>query len=604
MLKEACNIKHDHLLINGDFNLKQIDWENHMVRGLQNSYQNLVFDCINDLFLTEVIKEPTRLRGTDTPSNLDWVLTDNVDCILDKVIGQPLGLSDHSLIEVTYQCITANETDGSENYSFFNGNYSSMREDFNNIDWQYELENKDTQQTWDIIHNKLTGLIERHVPMKKYTHSKNPPWYGRDVGTLSNKKRKYWHKYRKNPSPNTWQDYTKARNELSHKIERLKEDYENKIAIESKQNPKKFWKYVNSKTKSKGKISVLINKNKHEVCDDFEKAEILNNHFASVFTKENLDNIPDFSPDISDPMIMETIDINETDIKDLLKELDPGKSSGPDGLNGRILKELIDGITPIIKILFTRSLSEGKLPYQWKEAHVIALFKKGSKKSANNYRPVSLTSICCKLLEKIIRNKVVDNLEKQGFLHKDQHGFRYGLSCCTQLLVIMETWTRWFDLGLPWDAVYTDFSKAFDSVPHERLLKKVEAYGIRGSLLQWIKNFLSNRKQRVSLGGKLSNWQDVTSGIPQGSVLGPLLFTIFINDMPEAVDSYMKLFADDAKIFKAIESIDDINAIQNDINNLLSWSNTWQLPLNLEKCKGIHFGKKILIITTLLETGH
>ena len=156
----------------------------------------------------------------------------------------------------------------------------------------------------------------------------------------------------------------------------------------------------------------------------------------------------------------------------------------------------------------------------------------------------------------------------------------------------MEIWTRWFDLGLPWDVIYTDFSKAFDSIPHERLLKKVEAYGIQGNVLKWIRSFLSNRKQRVCLGGKYSNWQDVTSGIPQGSVLGPILFTIFINDMPDAVKSCMKLFADDAKIFNAIENIHDINLIQEDIHKLLQWSTKWQLPLNLSKCKCIHYGKR------------
>ena len=185
-------------------------------------------------------------------------------------------------------------------------------------------------------------------------------------------------------------------------------------------------------------------------------------------------------------------------------------------------------------------------------------------------------------------------MEDNNLIHKDQHGFRGGRSCCTQLLEVMETWTEWFDQGLPWNTIYTDFSKAFDSVPHERLLKKLKGYGIKGNLLNWIKDFLSNRRQRVSLGGKLSQWKPVTSGIPQGSVLGPILFTIFINDMPEIVSSMMKLFADDAKIFRAIASADDINILQEDINKLLKWSVDWQLPLNVSKCKCMHYGNKNL----------
>ena len=156
---------------------------------------------------------------------------------------------------------------------------------------------------------------------------------------------------------------------------------------------------------------------------------------------------------------------------------------------------------------------------------------------------------------------------------------------------VMEMWTRLFYMGLPCAEIYTDFSKAFDSVPHERLLVKLEAYGIRGNVLDWIRNFLSERKQRVVLGSKMSNWKQVGSGVPQGSILGPILFTIFINDMPDVVEAIMKLFADDSKTYKAIETFHDITLIQEDINKLLKWSILWQLPLNLCKCKCIHYGK-------------
>ena len=146
-------------------------------------------------------------------------------------------------------------------------------------------------------------------------------------------------------------------------------------------------------------------------------------------------------------------------------------------------------------------------------------------------------------------------------------------------------------MGLAWDTVYTDFSKAFDSVSYQRLLKKLYAYGIRGNLYKWIENFLSNRRQRVSVGSEKSHWQTVSSGIPQGSVLGPVLFIVFINDMPNTVKSLIKLFADDAKIYKAIESVHDISIIQDDIDKLYQWSLDWQLPLNIGKCKVIHFGR-------------
>ena len=223
--------------------------------------------------------------------------------------------------------------------------------------------------------------------------------------------------------------------------------------------------------------------------------------------------------------------------------------------------------------------------------HVKPLFKKGSKKKVGNYRPVSLTSICCKLLEKIIRDDIVKYLEENGFLVDNQHGFRGGRSCLTQLLEIMEIWTGWLDRGLAWDTIYLDFSKAFDSVPHERLLLKIKQMGIKGQLLKWISNFLHNRYQRVVVGEEKSDWSHVKSGIPQGSVLGPILFIIFINDLPDCVKSLLKIFADDTKIFKIISSIQDKDELQRDLNHLAIWSKKWQLPFNAPKSKGIHYGK-------------
>ena len=601
LLNEISTIPHDHILINGDFNMKQIDWTTRTVRGLPEeiriarnlpvTFKQKLFDTINDLFLSETVKQATRYRGTDKPSNLDWVLTENPDCMSNMNIDAPLGASDHSLIAYNYYCISKkDEADEINNYSFNSGNYEAMREELAETDWKF-LDALDTQQSWNAIHSRLTGLIERHVPKKKYTTSKHPPWYGREIGNLSKDKKKAWKKNSKDPTPQNWSNYTHFRNKLAHSIERKKEEHENKLAADIKVNPKNFWKYVSSKTKSKGKIVELSDPQGTTTTDDLEKAEILNNHFASMFTNEDTTNIPDFKIE-NENLLMEEITISVEKLTNHLSGLNAGKASGPDGINGRILKENAHLLAPIFKQLFDKSLQEHTLPYQWKEANVVALFKKGKKKSPNNYRPVSLTAIVCKSMEKMIKDEMMKFLEENGLIHKDQHAFRGGRSCCTQLLEVMEVWTKWFDLGLPWDAIYTDFSKAFDSVPHERLLKKVEAYGIKGNLLGWIKDFLSERKQRVVVGGQMSSWKPVTSGIPQGSVLGPLLFSIFINDMPDLVNSMMKLFADDAKIFKAIESIEDIEMIQEDINKLLQWSLDWQLPLNISKCKCMHYGKK------------
>ncbi|MEW8547072.1 MAG: reverse transcriptase family protein [Candidatus Thiodiazotropha sp.] len=171
-----------------------------------------------------------------------------------------------------------------------------------------------------------------------------------------------------------------------------------------------------------------------------------------------------------------------------------------------------------------------------------------------------------------------------------QHGFVAGKSCCTQLLEVMEDLTEALDNGKDVDMVYLDFCKAFDKVPHRRLLTKVWGYGIRGKVYIWIKEFLSNRVQKVMVNGKGSDTAKVTSGIPQGSVLGPILFLIFINDLPEVIQASIKLFADDAKIYQIVSSEEDINQFQENINRAVNWSKTWQMFYNTAKCKHLHVG--------------
>ena len=191
------------------------------------------------------------------------------------------------------------------------------------------------------------------------------------------------------------------------------------------------------------------------------------------------------------------------------------------------------------------------IPEKWKWAHITPVFKKGSKHEKENYRPISLTSIICLLLERIIKNEIVKHLDANDLFSNDQYGFRAKRSCVTQLLEALEEWTSLLDGGNSIDVIYFDFAKAFDSVPHQRLLFTLNSYGISGKVLQWIANFLRDRKQRVVLNGYKSSWTNVLSGVPQGSVLGPLLFLIYINDLPDCIESSsVRIFADDLKLYQ------------------------------------------------------
>ena len=271
-----------------------------------------------------------------------------------------------------------------------------------------------------------------------------------------------------------------------------------------------------------------------------------------------------------------------------LKNLNPNKAHGPDAIPSRVLKELHKELSLPLSTLFNKSITEGVIPKDWKEANVTAIFKKGSRSDPSNYRPVSLTCVTCKVLESLIRDVIVEYMSGYKLYLDCQHGFRQKRSCITQLLEVMEDLTNMIENRNTIDIIYLDFRKAFDTVPHERLLLKLKSYGISGNLLIWIKQFLNDRTQKVKVGKEFSKEKNVISGIPQGSVLGPVLFTIFINDLPEVINSTCKIFADDTKLYDSSLQSD---SIQVDLIHIQEWSHTWQLYFNTEKCKVLHMGK-------------
>ena len=232
-----------------------------------------------------------------------------------------------------------------------------------------------------------------------------------------------------------------------------------------------------------------------------------------------------------------------------------------------------------------------QLPREWKNVNIIHIFKKGSRCKSENYRPVSLTSVICKLLESLLRDHVVDFLTRHSLINQTQHVFLKGRSCLTNLLDFMEHISKWADDGSPVDVIYLDFQKAFDKVPHQQLLIKFKSHGMGESVVNWVRNWLSGSKQRVVVEGEESSWRPVISGVPQGSVLGPILFLIYINDLENEIGSNILKFADDTKMFRRVESQEDRHKLQVDLNKLVKWAEKWQMLFNNDKCKCLHIGQ-------------
>jgi len=242
-------------------------------------------------------------------------------------------------------------------------------------------------------------------------------------------------------------------------------------------------------------------------------------------------------------------------------------------------------------------MKEKVLPAEWKSTNISPVFKKGSRLEAGNYRPINLASVPAKIMESMIKDHILDHLRTNNCLLRSQHGFLPGRSCTSNLVEYLNMVTKTIDNGYSFDAVLVDFKRAFDKVPFDGMLVKARAHGITGDLLAWLENWTMNRKQRVVLNGMESEWLDVTSSVVQGSVLGPILFLMYINDLDVAILSadneiFISKFADDTKLGRKIASVSDCLILQRGIDKLSQWCLDWGMSLHPDKCVVLHFGRK------------
>ena len=432
-------------------------------------------------------------------------------------------------------------------------------------------------------------LMEKYIPQKLVRGTKTKkPWIDKHMKSLYRKRNKLFKKQKSSHRPKDISNYKQMRARVQ-KAERQAywRHIENLIEIgdpEKDQNPgkqKRFWSYIKSLRKDNCGVAPLKENGKMHA-DPKDKANILNRQYESTFTREDTSHIPQPRGEPCSPM--PDIIVTEEGVAKLLRRINPNKACGPDMIPARILKEFADEISSSLTAIFQKSLDSGIVPDDWRSANVSAIFKKGDRFKASNYRPVSLTSLCCKVQEHIITSNILKHLEEHDILTDCQHGFRARRSCETQLVTLVHELAEATDRGRQTDMIILDFSKAFDRVPHLRLLAKIHHYGIRGPSYNWIRSFLKDRNQQVVVDGATSDKAQVVSGVPQGTVLGPLLFLMFINDLPDTVTSNTRLFADDCIIYRTVKSIQDCLQLQEDLRELATWEETWGMLFHPDKC--------------------
>lgn len=347
----------------------------------------------------------------------------------------------------------------------------------------------------------------------------------------------------------------------------------------------KFFRYANRKFSSKSTIGPLFNSDGSLSTDPVVKASILQNTFVQNFTFDN-GQLPKTANFSQSPSKLGNIIFSPTLVRRAIKKLKVNTAPGPDGIPPEFFIECIDELCYPLSSLFSLSFENGILPTAWLMSYITPIFKKGNPAHANNYRPVALTSIMCKLMETIIKDQIVQFLSDKGLINKRQHAFIKKHSTASNLMASLHDWSIGLNSHLHTDVVYIDFSKAFDSIVPSKLLFKLELYGITGKLLKWIGSFLTNRKQCVVIDRFYSPIAAVISGVPQGSVLGPILFIIYINDIDNVCcgDTALQLFADDTKLYSRVTLDNTSISLQNSLDRLSQWALEWQLTINVSKC--------------------
>ena len=331
-----------------------------------------------------------------------------------------------------------------------------------------------------------------------------------------------------------------------------------------KSNPSKFWKRVNARRSTSG-IPRLVRHGASESADLKGTANLFADFFEGVYASDKV------SPDLPQGPSAETTTchrLSADEIEKAISELDVTKGGGPDLIPNALLKPLATELTPALQLIFNQSLSAGIFPTVWKKSFIVPIFKSGDRSSCSNYRGIAILSAIPKLFEKLVCSFLETSLG--GLVHGVQHGFRSGRSTSTNLTIFVDSVLKIMSSHGQADAIYTDFSKAFDRVNHKLLIQKLRLMGLGGTLLSWLQSYLTNRTQSVRIGDALSRDVASISGVPQGSHLGPLLFALFVNDLVEVFnDCEVLMYADDLKFFRSVTSSADAGVMGSNLKRVL-----------------------------------
>ena len=575
------------VILTGDFNYPDIDWSdaNNCIRCNLHTCAGIFLSLVYKLGLEQFVLSPTRAGAI-----LDLIFSNDFNCINNVDVTDPLGTSDHNrvLFQISYtppnNVNNDNVCSSKYYFDFKHADWDGVRLFLSNVDF-YSLfySSEDINSICDNFYQVLYNTIEHFVPVRLLSNrSKSGPRYPLSIRKLHSRKLTAWRKYRNTRTQFARSHYNKIAARCRLEIRNFIKERESSLLQLG--NIGSFYRYANNKFCSKSSIGPITDSCNNLTFDSFEKCEIFQRTFSSHFTVDNKVLPPPPCRPRSDATLS-TIVFTSSSVRRSIQRLRVNSKGGPDGIPPMYYKQCMNELCEPLSILYNLCLQNSHLPSIWNKAYISPIYKKGDRTDANNYRPIALTCTMCKLMESTIKDQLVDYLNSNNLISRHQHAFLSNHSTLTNLLECTHDWQVSLNCHRSTDIAYVDLSRAFDSIVFEKLLFKLSFYGVSGSLLTWIKNFLYNRQQCVVMNNNFSLPTDVKSGVPQGSVLGPILFIVFINDI-EAVCSgscITKLFADDCKLYSDI-SLNGSICLQQSLNNLCNYADVNQLSINILKC--------------------
>lgn len=571
-------------IINGDFNFPDIDWVKVPLHATSFTSQMFLNFC-NSNMLVQKVHKPT--RGSHT---LDLVLCSDTKLIRDVLVSAPTGSSDHNSLSYNVE-------------TFINPIYFRLRRSFHkapydficrylcSLDWRFILETlPDINDKYEFFLSILHASIQEFVPLERQVLNRGniPP----HLSKLFEIKEKAWLDYQKNPCLQASERFRL----IKTKFDRLIKKYNSYIERKLLDNPKKcsLYKLLNSRLKQSTKIPTLVDDEGNSAVSDFEKASMLAAHFKKSYSIE-ADNESwselAFSTQSASPDSF--VWFHKEDIFKHLSNLPLSYTTTPDEIPAYFIKKVAVALVAPLEHIFNFSYMHSEIPNRWKHAFVTPIPKKPPHGLVSNYRPISITSVFSRIFEKILKVALVNHIETHEVIPKNQYGFRVGRSTETLMLSTLDDWTKSLDDNTDVDVVFFDFSKAFDKVPFKELIFKLQIFGIHPRIVKWVKNFITNRSFQVKVNDKFSRTYSITSGVPQGGVLSPILFIIYTSDLPVLVERRgvkCKMFADDIKVYKNITSEEDHLALQCAVSDVADWSDRWKLPISAQKTRVFHLG--------------